>query len=436
MWGVVRKSWILAAAMAALPFVRIALPEDTGIALFYSGLILLTFIVVWAVIWHFNKDMRGESNRYKAHTGIFRVISPVTLLFLFICAMSIILSSSSTRFMSWQRLGAFMLLLTVAGPLLETDGMRKIRRKALTMAGWLCVLWSVYYTLLYLFMMTHYCGPLSQWQWMTAHSVRISMLTGALAAFGALIAEWRLLALPRPSRRKWLVYTVNILSFLVCANVMIVASSRIAIVGFIAGSAAMFLVKWHNPGRIRKVHIAVMTAIGVFCCVSMILPMTPIMQVKIHHVEKNGNDYLASRRVMWEERTREIMTHPLTGTGFANVASESTGSYGMMPEKRQSGHIEPGSGWLYVFSATGLPGFLCFIFLIGMTLLHVCRRDALLTGLLCFFCVHIMAEGYVLSAGSTMSYMLWLTIGAGMPEFRWHLGLREYGKRIKIIGES
>lgn len=60
MWGVVRKSWILAAAMAALPFVRIALPEDTGIALFYSGLILLTFIVVWAVIWHFNKDMRGE----------------------------------------------------------------------------------------------------------------------------------------------------------------------------------------------------------------------------------------------------------------------------------------------------------------------------------------------------------------------------------------
>ena len=138
-------------------------------------------------------------------------------------------------------------------------------------------------------------------------------------------------------------------------------------------------------------------------------------------MEANNDDYLASRRDLWSDRSQEIQKFRVFGTGFGCVDESSTHSYKATTSKfnysidPQDGIIEPGSSWMYVLSATGIPGFIIFTLLLAFVFLGTLRGKGLLAGLLCFFAIHMMAEGYVLSSGSVMTYIFWLTMACAFP---------------------
>ena len=71
---------------------------------------------------------------------------------------------------------------------------------------------------------------------------------------------------------------------------------------------------------------------------------------------------------------------------------------------------------MYVLSATGIPGFVLFLLLVLLALGTSLRRAPVLPGLLIFFTLHMLVEGYVLSSGSVAAYLFWLTMACALPE--------------------
>ena len=78
-----------------------------------------------------------------------------------------------------------------------------------------------------------------------------------------------------------------------------------------------------------------------------------------------------------------------------------------------TGTIEPGTSWLAVLSMTGIIGFILFL-----SIFITCFKQSLsnqysiqLTGLLAFFAVHLLVEGYVFAASNHVCYMFWLILG-------------------------
>ena len=84
---------------------------------------------------------------------------------------------------------------------------------------------------------------------------------------------------------------------------------------------------------------------------------------------------------------------------------------------KAEGQIEPASSWLAVLSMIGLFGFIPFLGLTLHCISYVFRdktnptNSAFLGGMLFLFMVHMIAEGYVLSAGSGLFFYFWLVIG-------------------------
>ena len=118
--------------------------------------------------------------------------------------------------------------------------------------------------------------------------------------------------------------------------------------------------------------------------------------------------FIASREDKWNARISEFESSPIIGIGFAAV-DPALDVVGL------GGTIEPGSSWLAVLSMSGIIGGILFlsVFLSGY---KACRKmhtdkDALLSGLLTLFAVHMIAEGYVFAAGSFLCYLLWLVVG-------------------------
>lgn len=418
-------SRVLPVAVASLPFAGLILSPVQVQWVYYSGLLLTAFVLI------------GMSILRREKLGV----DWCTVAFLLVCVLSLCFNDDSWRFMAWQRLAVFVLMMTAVGPLISGKTLIAERHRVLSATGWLCVLCSFYYNGLYLFMLTHYCAWMSRWQWIFSHSILISMLFSGLSAVGGLFMAWRLLNMWRRGEDTRVKHRIKVVAagfcFLVSANALILESSRSALIGFAIALVAMCVYF-----RLRKGSIPIAGEIGVvvlvcFMVLSVVIPMTPLMSIKLNHVEKNNDDYLASRRDLWGERAAEIEKWHLFGTGFACVADESPHSCKShpllkdeLPESAKS-RIEPGSGWLYVFSSTGIFGLLLFILITVRALWNAYRSNGMLFGLLIFMYFQMMAEGYVLASGSTICFIFWLIVACATPYKQvniWH--------RIKKIYRS
>lgn len=402
--------------MALLPFVRFLLPLGTARWMFYSVLGLLgAALLAWQWV---------EGRRIR--------VGWLTLAFLCVCVLSVCFSANHEKFMAWQRLGAFILLLLVVGPLMLSHSLRRVRRRALVIAAWACVACAAYYNALYAFMVMEYCAWLSPYAWVFSHALGIAMLWAVLSAFGALFTAYELLRMPWPlgkgfcdgKWKAWVRCLWHLFCFLLCANSLIVASSRAALIAFSVALLCMCVLRWMRLGRIPRAGCAAALALAAFCVVSVIVPLTPGMEIKLKNVDRH-DDYLASRRDLWGERETEIQRYRLFGTGFGCVDDQSLNSYrkpisnqgtDIFSAEPADGVIEPGSSWMYVLSATGIPGFVLFLLLVLLALGTSLRRAPVLPGLLIFFTLHMLVEGYVLSSGSVAAYLFWLTMACALPE--------------------
>lgn len=409
-------NWAIALITALLPFARFAMPSHSARLVFYIGMAVL-FVCTTIYI--------------KSTTSQKLKLNLPTIIFLGVAALSICLSQYQERFMAWERFGVFILLLCVTGPLVTNQTWRNVRIKAFDIIGCICVLCSIYYNLLYVFMVTHYCAWMSRYAWVYSYSISISMLFCALCAVGGLYTGWNILNIANePDSKTNKIFTsqrvkaaILVCSFLSSVNAMLLASSRAAIVAFSFSFLFMCVLKWWKDRHIPTARCICAILISLFCGLNVIIPMTPIMQGKFRNIARHDGDYMASRRSLWSDREEEINSFHLFGTGFASVDPKSVNSYdaklqpvrGDYSVELNNGSIEPGSSWLYVLSSMGIPGMIVFVILVMCAFLSSLFNAPLYTSLLSFFFIHMFAEGYILSSGALMAYIFWLIMGITFP---------------------
>lgn len=232
-----------------------------------------------------------------------------------------------------------------------------------------------------------------------------SMILGPMAAIAMLVNIHRAYSITKKKLR-WGYLALSALSLVTC----VAAGSRSALLAGIAGG--LFYYYKINQGKMTRFIkvIMVITAIGIFS-----FPLwesyTERLMDKMAYAEQKG-DVLVTRAKMWQTRLKEFNSSPVYGVGFAAVDTSINKKL-----DETEGRIEPGSSWLAVLSMVGLFGFVPFILIIAGYLKFVFKdktnptNSAFVGGLLILFIVHMMAEGYVLSAGSGLFFYFWLVLG-------------------------
>ena len=122
----------------------------------------------------------------------------------------------------------------------------------------------------------------------------------------------------------------------------------------------------------------------------------------------------SSRDEHWQKRIKEFKSSPFFGVGFATVSVEESGS----TFNKADGKVETGSSWLNILSMTGIFGFICFIslwinnfFLLIRLYRYNIYYSSYLSALLIFWCLHMIAEGYIFAAGGFLFFCVWLLLG-------------------------
>ncbi|WP_299581773.1 O-antigen ligase family protein [uncultured Sunxiuqinia sp.] len=313
---------------------------------------------------------------------------------------SILFNEIPAFFRPYERLIAFILVMGLVGPLVTNTLLRPFRLK----------LFQILNVLIVGMVVLSFLGiavglPAMVGRGGYAGLFNHSMMLSPMAAIAMLVSiNWAHRA--KIIQRRWLYWGMAAMSFLAC----LAAGSRAALVAGIAGGLFYFYkVNQGQLSRLAQTLILILT-LAIFSFPAW-EGYTERIMGKMAYAEEQGG-LLTARSSLWETRVIEFRNSPLVGVGFASVNTAINTKF-----DTESGGVEPGSSWLAVLSMTGLFGFIPLILLLSGYLIFVYKdktdkkTSALLGALLLFFTIHMLAEGYVLSAGSGLFFYFWLLMG-------------------------
>lgn len=322
------------------------------------------------------------------------------VFFTLIGIFSILLNDIPSFFQSPQRFGIFIIVVGLIGPFIYNSALFRFR----------LFLGNMLNKAILLMVILSFIGIVAGLPSMVGRGgfaglFNHSMMLGPMASVAVLVALFEA-HLAVIKKKYWFFIVLASLSFITC----VAAGSRSALLACLAGS--IFFYYKLNQGKItRFVRIILMVVIlGIFSF-PLWEPFTERMMEKIAYSEDQG-DALVTRSGLWEMRMIEFQSSPWIGVGFAAVDIDTSTKF-----SEEDGKVEPGSSWLAILSMTGLLGFLPILILIINNIIVLIKDreypifSALLGGLLVLFIVHMMAEGYVLSAGSGLFFYFWLILG-------------------------
>ena len=173
-----------------------------------------------------------------------------------------------------------------------------------------------------------------------------SMVLGPVAALSGINAFYHYL-INKKLKKKVYYISLSLLSVLI----VVLAASRLAFAGYIAGMIFLFV----RPFKFRIIYTIIILSMGVVVY-SRLEEGTEKVEKSIDKglVEKGTNN---SREVLWSDRINEFKSSPIFGVGFSaqnDYITENDGG-GM------GGRIEPGSGYLMILSMTGIFGLALFL---------------------------------------------------------------------------
>lgn len=322
------------------------------------------------------------------------------MFFIFISFLSIVLNDIPDFFKPYQRFGIFIIVVGLIGPFIYNSALHRFR----------LVLGNMLNNAILFMVILSFIGivaglPIMVGRGGFAGLFNHSMMLGPMAAIAILVALHEA-HLAFNKRKYWFFMILAAMAFITC----VAAGSRSALLAGLAGS--IFFYYKLNQGKITRFVriIFVIISLGILSF-PVWEPFTERMVEKIAYSEDQG-DALVTRAGLWEMRLNEFKSSPFVGVGFAAVDTGKSTKF-----SQEDGRVEPGSSWLALLSMTGLLGFIPILILIGRYISYLFKDDknpifsAFLGGLLLLFIVHMMAEGYVLSAGSGLFFYFWLTMG-------------------------
>ncbi|MCD8270162.1 MAG: O-antigen ligase family protein [Parabacteroides sp.] len=234
-----------------------------------------------------------------------------------------------------------------------------------------------------------------------------SILLSPLAGIGVLYSLYRFhLSETRVEHYKESAYLC------ICFLVLLLSGSRGALAATIVGGAFFYI-------RLYRHHIGALLQFGLFILLlavstsSLWWPYTERLRQKTESSRDNGGT-VSSREGLWQDRIDEFTAFPIFGVGFASYNLDYIQSEHSI--NRQTGTVEPGSSWLFLLSSLGLYGFLSFLLPFAYTvyILYKDKDIGLNGGLLCsimiLFSVHMLVEGYIVSSGAYLCFLLWLSL--------------------------
>ena len=187
------------------------------------------------------------------------------------------------------------------------------------------------------------------------------------------------------------------------------AASRSAFIATAVGVVVLHCIYVRN----RKAKLYKIALFGILALVIFTPALEPYYAKLL---AKNGNEEslnFDSRADLWRLHWESFKENPLTGVGFCAVDVEPG-----INTLGDNGRVETGSSWLSILSMTGILGFCSFCFLLGEMGGALYRnikwfnlQVAFKTGLITFFLIHMLAEGYILAAGSFLFFYFWLLLG-------------------------
>lgn len=348
----------------------------------YYGILILSFIILLVT---------GK----RPHINFWFII--------LICAalISILFNDIPYFFRPYERLVAFIFVAALTGPFLRTRQLHLFKWQLLKSINFLIVILTlISFVGLILNSPLVYLGR-GGFTGFFNHS----MMMGPMAAISMLnCIHWG----SNSIKKKWwtLYYILAVISFVTCVS----AGSRAALLAGVLASLYFYYVKYQsNLKRYLKI-ILISISIGVLA-----FPLWEEYTVsiigKMEYAEERG-DIAVTRTHLWKRRLAEINSSPIFGIGFSNDSSKSIKDLYI-----SEGQIEPGSSWLVVLAMTGLLGFIPFSILIISSFYFTYKNKnyhsdlPYLSSLIVFFAIHMLAEGYILSAGSGLFFYMWLLLG-------------------------
>lgn len=308
------------------------------------------------------------------------------------------LSHSLFRYSGW------LIMMLAVGPVFTGAGAAAFRRTALNalvwmahLVAWLSLVWiaaglpvmgfGIYTGVMYHVMIL---APLSA----------VSAIAAMARSMSARSVRWLLLAVP------------GVILVLLCG-------SRAAAFGLVAGIIMLCLLRLQRAGVL--VGLAVLL-LGVFVAADFEGAMRQFGGILPEKASERlvERDLLQTRLGTWQARIDEFASSPVAGVGFAR--DQYALALARLQGEQSIDSVEPGSSYLGVLSMTGALGAIGIgILLADVAWLGLRRRvpaggaeRLLLLGLVGFFAMHMVAEGYMLAVGSPLAFALWLTLGRCM----------------------
>ena len=314
---------------------------------------------------------------------------------------NILVAAPHALFRSWERYAFFVLLLMCVSPLFKSQ---KHSNKRLVI--WQMLLWSCAFLGVGSFIgrfLGINCMVASQedvlaqvglFGGLTPHS----MMLGPVAGIGAIFMAQQ--AYRTQKKFYWLLMACCLVAIMFSAS----RSALMASMGVLV--VALYKLSGKVGKFIRLSVVAAVIAAGTFQFWGSALDGI---------IKKNAGNTSAidtsSRASRWDSRIIEFENSPLIGVGFSALDPKvAVGEF-----DAGIGVIEPGSSWLSIFSMLGLTGAFLILGIFIRAFLRVWKtpnmHQATLVGVLTLLFIHMVAEGYIFSAGSFLCFVLWLAVG-------------------------
>ena len=328
---------------------------------------------------------------------------PKTLLLLIGTATSLIVNDVDAKYGTNVRWILWVLLLSSIGPMLSNKKLLTIRNYVFSFFVKGFVIITALSFLYYLLGLPHigrgdFTGLMNQ-----------SMVLGPIAAISGIYSFYNYLTSPS-KRYKIIHFSLSFISVFV----LLLASSRLAFMGYIVGMIFMFI----KPFKYRSVYIIliVFMGIGIYSRIESSEDKADSSGQTLDKgmMNKGMNN---SRETLWNDRIREFNENPIFGVGFSaqnDYLTEVDGGSG-------GGRVEPGSGYLMILSMTGIFGmslflwFFYFLFNSKRFWNEIFKEDIYKLSIFAFFAIHFIGEGYIYSAGSMLASFFWLLVGVTFP---------------------
>lgn len=333
------------------------------------------------------------------------------VLFLGAIVLSISSNTIPAFFKPWPRLAQFTMLMVAVSPLIRNMAVDRLRRNMSMGVIWACGAVGALSFLAYLTGRGMYMSGIIQgYMGITAHPNFLGMFNiVAMVWFASLFFRSTKMTERAIFGGCWAG----------CLIVMLLSASRASTACGLLGTVAVVYLRFRKDAG-KMFTAGVVAALLVVASIPYMLPyMATMMQKGISTNEEESSELVAATRgSVWALRYLEIEESPWAGVGA--YSCDINLPYAHVFYTESTGTVEQGSSYLGLMAQTGWIGFLAFL-MIALPIVWKAYRYAvrentpyaqLMLALIVPIAIHMVVEGYAITAGAVQCVILWMLLGA------------------------